>query len=94
MCLHELVHAINTGARPREELVERVHLAPVCILALFGAWQPAGHEEIPQLLQASVLAPGRLFRGAGFFDRKQDVRPVERREAESRLLAVGGRQAP
>ena len=47
-----------------EELVDRVHLAPVGVLALLRARQPARHQQIPQLLQAALLAARRLLRRA------------------------------
>ena len=49
---------------PREELVDRVHLAPEGVLALLGARQPARDQQIPQLLQAALLAARRLLRRA------------------------------
>ena len=54
---------------------------------------PAGHQEIPQLFQAALLPPHRLLGRPGFLDRKRDVRPVERREAQPRLLAVRDRES-
>src|SRR5207247_9048614 len=41
-----------------------------------------------ELCQAALLATRRLLGGARFLGRKEDVRPVERWEAQSRLLAV------
>ena len=83
--LHERVEVL---ARLGEKLVERVHLAPVRVLALLGVRQAAGDQEVPQLLQAALLAPRRLLGRPGFLDRKRNVRPIERREAQPRLLAV------
>ena len=86
-------NAVEVLIRPREEFVERVHLALIGVARFLGARQPAGHQQIPQLFQAALLAPRGFLGRAIFLDRKRDVRPVERRKPESRLLAMGHRQA-
>src|SRR5262249_55125612 len=83
--VHECVQVL---ARLGQELVRRVHLAPVNVLALVSWRQPPSTENLPYLFQASLLAARRLLGGAGFLDRKGDVRPVERWESQSRVLAV------
>src|SRR5262249_59601947 len=72
----------------REERVDHVHLAAIRVLALLRARQTARHEEIPELLQAPLFTPGGFLRRGELLDRKRDVRPVERRKPEARLLAM------
>jgi len=76
-----------------EKLVERVHLMPERVLALFGAWHAARYEEVPQLLQAALFPARGLLRGPRLLDRKRNVGPIERRKPEAGLLAVRDRQA-
>ncbi len=79
---------------PRQEIVQRVDLAAVRVLVLLRVRYPARDEEVPELLQAALFAPRRLFRRAGIVDRKRDVGPVERRKAKPRLLAVRDGERP
>ena len=88
--LHEGVHVL---ARRGQELVDGVHLAAIGVAALVRMRQPAGDEQIPQLLQAALLAPRRLFRRTGVEERKRDVRPVKGGKPEARAAAVRDRQA-
>src|SRR6185437_8786587 len=75
--------------RVQEELIERVHLPPVRVATLVRVRQASRNEQVPELLQTALLAPQRLLRRGGVFDGKHDVRPVEGRESEARLFAVG-----
>src|SRR4029077_11262412 len=86
-------HGVGARRRLRDELVERVDLAPEGVLALVGMGQLARDEQIPQLFQAALFAPHGLLRRAAVLDRKRDVRPLESRKAEARLLAVRDGQA-
>ena len=79
-------NAVHVLARLREELVERVHLAPVGVLALLGVRQAARHQQIPQLLQAALLAPRRFFRRAGVLDRKRECAASRRSGNPSRAF--------
>ena len=78
----------------REELINRVHLAPVRVLALLGMGQAARHEQVPELLQAALFASQRFLGRPRLFDGKRDVRPVEHGKAQPRFLAVRHGQAP
>ena len=61
-------------------------------MSLLGSRQSSGDQQIPQLFQAALLAPRGGFGCAGLFEWKRDVRPVERRKPESRLLPVRHRK--
>src|SRR5207247_4484181 len=78
--VHEFVNRASiAGPRveARKKLVDRIDLPPVCVLALFSAGQTAGHEQIPQLLEAAILAPRGLLRRSSLFDLEWNVRPTE-----------------
>ena len=90
--LHERAHAprvAGLGTRRRvDKFVDSVHLALERVLALFRARQTAGHEQVPQLFQAALLAARGLLRRPRLLDGERNVRPIKRRKSESRPLAV------
>ena len=91
--LDEDVQGAEVPAGLCQELVDGVQLAPISVFALFRSRHPSGHQKIPKLFQAALLATRRFFGGGGFLDGKGNVRPIECRKAQSRSLGMRDRQA-
>jgi hypothetical protein len=81
-------HPIRVG----EERVDRVQLLTEALAPSFRFRITTRGQEVPEMLEAPLLAPGGLP-GVAVRGGERNVRPVECGETEARLLAVRHREA-